>query len=100
VTSPQEPRSLARARALRPGDRLAVLCVSGPVDPEPLAAGLDALRCAGLDPCACSTPHSASRAQLVPAEDTEGIDDTEDRPAARARRASPACIRRGHSGPP
>jgi muramoyltetrapeptide carboxypeptidase len=50
VTSPQEPRSLARARALRPGDRLAVLCVSGPVDPGPLAAGLDALRCAGLDP--------------------------------------------------
>ena len=50
MTSPQEPRSLARARALRPGDRLAVLCVSGPVDPGPLAAGLDALRFAGLDP--------------------------------------------------
>jgi muramoyltetrapeptide carboxypeptidase len=27
-----------------------VLCVSGPVDPGPLAAGLDALRFAGLDP--------------------------------------------------
>jgi muramoyltetrapeptide carboxypeptidase len=27
-----------------------VLCVSGPVDPVPLAAGLDALRFAGLDP--------------------------------------------------
>ena len=27
-----------------------MLCVSGPVDPEPLAAGLDALRFAGLDP--------------------------------------------------
>jgi muramoyltetrapeptide carboxypeptidase len=46
----QEPRSLARPRALRPGDRLAVLCVSGPVDPVPLAAGLDALRFAGLEP--------------------------------------------------
>jgi muramoyltetrapeptide carboxypeptidase len=46
----EEPRSLARPRALRPGDRLAVLCVSGPVDPESLAAGLDALRFAGLDP--------------------------------------------------
>jgi muramoyltetrapeptide carboxypeptidase len=46
----EEPRSLARPRALRPGDRLAVLCVSGPADPEPLAAGLDALRSAGLDP--------------------------------------------------
>jgi muramoyltetrapeptide carboxypeptidase len=44
------PRSLALPRALRPGDRLAVLCVSGPVDPEPLAAGLDALRFAGLEP--------------------------------------------------
>jgi muramoyltetrapeptide carboxypeptidase len=50
VTGPVQPRSLARPRALRPGDRLAVLCVSGPVDPEPLAAGLDALRFAGLDP--------------------------------------------------
>jgi muramoyltetrapeptide carboxypeptidase len=43
-------RSLARPRALVPGDRVAVLCVSGPVDPEPLDTGLDALRFAGLDP--------------------------------------------------
>ena len=54
MTGPEQsvspPRSLARPRALRPGDRLAVLCVSGPVDPGPLAAGLDALRFAGLDP--------------------------------------------------
>jgi muramoyltetrapeptide carboxypeptidase len=50
VTSPPEPCSLARPRALRPGDRLAVLCVSGPVDPQSLAVGLDALRFAGLDP--------------------------------------------------
>ena len=50
MASPERPRSLTRPRALRPGDRLAVLCVSGPVDPEPLAAGLDALRFAGLDP--------------------------------------------------
>jgi muramoyltetrapeptide carboxypeptidase len=54
VTAPEQSgspaRSLARPRALRPGDRLAVLCVSGPVDPGPLAAGLDALRFAGLDP--------------------------------------------------
>jgi len=50
VTGPEPPRSLVRPRALRPGDRVAVLCVSGPVDPGPLAAGLDALRFAGLDP--------------------------------------------------
>lgn len=54
MTGPEQSqssaRSLVRPRALRPGDRLAVLCVSGPVDAEPLAAGLDALRFAGLDP--------------------------------------------------
>jgi len=50
MTPAERSGSLARPRALRPGDRLAVLCVSGPVDPGRLAAGLDALRFAGLDP--------------------------------------------------
>jgi muramoyltetrapeptide carboxypeptidase len=45
-----EPVSLARPRALKVGDRVGVLCVSSPVDPEALNAGLDALRFAGLDP--------------------------------------------------
>ncbi len=45
-----EPVSLARPRALKVGDRVAVLCVSSPVEPEALNAGLDALRFAGLDP--------------------------------------------------
>jgi muramoyltetrapeptide carboxypeptidase len=44
------PASLARPPALAPGDRVAVLCVSSPADPAALAAGLDALRFAGLDP--------------------------------------------------
>jgi muramoyltetrapeptide carboxypeptidase len=44
------PRSLARPRALRPGDRVAVLCASSPVDEQALATGLDVLRFAGLDP--------------------------------------------------
>jgi muramoyltetrapeptide carboxypeptidase len=44
------PRSLARGRALRPGDRVAVLSVSGPVDSGPLETGLEALRFAGLEP--------------------------------------------------
>jgi muramoyltetrapeptide carboxypeptidase len=44
------PRSLARPRALRPGDRVAVLCASSPVDAQALAIGLDVLRFAGLDP--------------------------------------------------
>jgi muramoyltetrapeptide carboxypeptidase len=44
------PSTLARPPALRPGDRVAVLCASGPVEPAPLATGLDMLRFAGLDP--------------------------------------------------
>jgi muramoyltetrapeptide carboxypeptidase len=44
------PPSLARPPALRPGDRVAVLSISSPADPDALALGLDALRFAGLDP--------------------------------------------------
>jgi muramoyltetrapeptide carboxypeptidase len=44
------PRSLARPPALRPGDRVAVLSVSGPVGQAELRAGLDTLRFAGLVP--------------------------------------------------
>jgi muramoyltetrapeptide carboxypeptidase len=43
-------QSLVRPPALRPGDRVAVLSVSSPVDPGQLALGLDTLRFAGLDP--------------------------------------------------
>ena len=43
-------KSLVRPPALRPGDRVAVLSVSGPADPEKLAVGLDTLRFAGLEP--------------------------------------------------
>jgi muramoyltetrapeptide carboxypeptidase len=42
--------SLARPRALRPADKVAVLCISSPVDPAQLETGLDVLRFAGLDP--------------------------------------------------
>jgi muramoyltetrapeptide carboxypeptidase len=51
------PVSLARPRALREGDRVAVLCVSSPVEPGALAAGLDALRFAGLDPVTYPSAH-------------------------------------------
>jgi muramoyltetrapeptide carboxypeptidase len=51
------PASLARPRALRPGDRVAVLCVSSPVDPVPLRSGLDVLRFAGLDPVTYPSAH-------------------------------------------
>ena len=47
-----EPVSLARPRALKEGDRVAVLCVSGPADEQALATGLDVLRFAGLEPVA------------------------------------------------
>jgi muramoyltetrapeptide carboxypeptidase len=52
-----EPVSLARPRALKAGDRVAVLSVSSPVDPEALNAGLDALRFAGLDPVTYPSAH-------------------------------------------
>ncbi len=41
---------MARPPALRPGDRVAVLSASSPVDPAALDIGLDALRFAGLEP--------------------------------------------------
>lgn len=44
------PSSLARAPALQPGDKIAVLSVSSPADQAALEVGLDALRFAGLDP--------------------------------------------------
>jgi muramoyltetrapeptide carboxypeptidase len=43
-------KSLARPAALRPGDRVAVLSVSSPADPQRLPVGLDTLRFAGLEP--------------------------------------------------
>ena len=52
-----EPVSLARPCALKEGDRVAVLCVSSPVEPDALAAGLDALRFAGLDPVTYPSAH-------------------------------------------
>lgn len=42
--------SLRRPPALRPGDRVAVLTASSPVNQDRLPAGLDALRFAGLEP--------------------------------------------------
>jgi muramoyltetrapeptide carboxypeptidase len=51
------PGSLARPPALAPGDRVAVLCASSPVEPAALAAGLDALRFAGLDPVTYPSAH-------------------------------------------
>jgi muramoyltetrapeptide carboxypeptidase len=48
--TPARPQSLARPPALRPGDRVAVLCASSPADQADLRTGLDALRFAGLEP--------------------------------------------------
>ena len=48
--SDQRPVSLRRPPALGPGDRVAVLTISGPVNQDALPAGLDALRFAGLEP--------------------------------------------------
>jgi muramoyltetrapeptide carboxypeptidase len=55
--TPAEPVSLTRPPALKEGDRVAVLCVSSPVDPGALQAGLDALRFAGLEPVTYPSAH-------------------------------------------
>jgi muramoyltetrapeptide carboxypeptidase len=57
--SPENPVSLARPPALKTGDRVAVLCVSSPVEPGALAAGLDALRFAGLEPVTYPSAHDS-----------------------------------------
>lgn len=57
TTEAQRPQSLARPPALRPGDRVAVLCASGPADQAALATGLDALRFAGLEPVVYQSAH-------------------------------------------
>lgn len=49
--------SLARPPALRPGDRIAVLSASSPPDQYRLAAGLEVLRLAGLEPVVYPSAH-------------------------------------------
>ena len=74
--SPQRPESLLRPRALRPGDRVAVLCVSGPVEAGPLATGLDALRFAGLEPVVypSATEPGSFRDYLAGDDKTRAVD--------------------------
>ncbi len=50
-------RSLARPRALRLGDRVAVLSASSPADQADLSVGLEALRFAGLEPVLYPSAH-------------------------------------------
>ena len=52
-------RSLARPPALRPGDRVAIVCASSPAPPQSLASGLDALTFAGLVPVVYPSVHDA-----------------------------------------
>lgn len=49
--------ALRRPRALRPGDRVAVLTVSSPADQARLPVGMDALRFAGLEPVVYPSSH-------------------------------------------
>ncbi|MGH3425774.1 MAG: S66 peptidase family protein [Nocardioidaceae bacterium] len=50
MTTDDSRPALRRPPALRPGDRVAVLTLSSPANPERLEVGLDALRFAGLEP--------------------------------------------------
>jgi muramoyltetrapeptide carboxypeptidase len=49
-TPPESEGNLRRGRALRPGDKVAVMTLSSPVSATQLPIGLDALRFAGLVP--------------------------------------------------
>lgn len=51
------PASLVRPAALKPGDKVAVLSISSPADPQNLALGLDTLRFAGLEPVVYQSAH-------------------------------------------
>ena len=53
----QRPASLLRPPALVPGDRVAVLTISGPANQDALTAGLDALRFGGLEPVVYPSAH-------------------------------------------
>jgi muramoyltetrapeptide carboxypeptidase len=70
------PCSLSRPRALRPGDRVAVLCVSGPVEAGPLETGLDALRFAGLVPVTYGSAREPGsfRTYLAGDDNTRAVD--------------------------
>jgi len=59
-------------RPVRPGDRVGVAALSGPVDPGRLAAGLDALRALGYEPVPAS--NLASRAGIFAGDDRERLD--------------------------
>lgn len=64
-------RSLLRPPALRPGDRVAVLSSSSPVDQERLPAGLAALRFAGLEPVVFDSARDAGSLRSYLAGDDE-----------------------------
>ncbi|MFB4318626.1 LD-carboxypeptidase [Actinomadura sp. 21ATH] len=66
------PRRFAR---LRPGDRVAVIAPSGPVDPVRLKAGCDVLRDLGLE--VTVGEHALDRVPLGPPGVTEGSEGTE-----------------------
>ena len=65
----ERPVSLARPPALAPGDRVAVLTISGPADRDALTTGLDALRFAGLEPVVYPTAMDSGRVRHYLAAD-------------------------------
>jgi muramoyltetrapeptide carboxypeptidase len=72
----QRPVSLRRPPALRPGDKVAVLSISGPVNQDALPAGLDALRFAGLEPVVYPSAHDAgSFRQYLAGDDAQRAGD-------------------------
>lgn len=76
VVAVERPRSLARPSALRPGDRVAIVSVSGPAGQKDLAIGLDVLRFAGLEPVVfpTATDSGSMRPYLAGDDDTRAGD--------------------------
>lgn len=64
VPAPGPLQPLLRPPRLRPGDRVAVVAASGPVEPEPLAAGCAILRTWGLE--VTCMPHAGARHEALP----------------------------------
>jgi muramoyltetrapeptide carboxypeptidase len=72
----QRPASLRRPPALVPGDKVAVLTISSPVNQDALPAGLDALRFAGLEPVVYPSARDAgSFRQYLASDDAQRASD-------------------------
>ncbi len=67
-----EPSGISLPPPVRPGDRIGVAALSGPIDPERLARGMDALERLGFEPVPAA--NLGARAGLFAGSDEERLD--------------------------